>query len=221
MSIFDWAAGKFREAFGPPEPPDPREQLKDILDRLRRERGEAKIRAADAIRDARGLSRERDDWRARVQQAENGAVAAVDRGQDSRARQFIEEKLHATRSADALDKQCEELDARVRDLRQAVDTYGLEIARAEREQRTWEMRERTARLRSDTHRDISSTALSEARSLLESSEESARREEAKAEVRDRVSRSQPTAAPKKRRVETEVDREMARIRSSLDAPSKD
>ncbi len=221
MSILDWAAAKFREAFGPPEPPDPREQLKDILERLRRERGEAKIRAADAIRDARGLARERDECWARVRQAENAAVKAVDRGQEARARQFIEEKLHATRSADALDKQCAELDTRVQDLRQAVETYGLEIERAEREQRTWEMRERTARLRSDTHRDVSSSALAEARSLLQSSEESARREEARAEVRDKVSRSQRMAAPRERRVETEVDREMARIRRRLEEPAKE
>jgi phage shock protein A len=221
MSILDWAAEKFREAFGPPDPPDSREQLKDILERLRRERGEAKIRAADAIRDFRSVARERDDCRARVAQAEHAAEQAAGRGQEARFRQLVEDKLHATRSADALDEQCAELDRRVQDLRQALDTYGLEIERAERDQRTWEMRERTARLRSDTHRDVSSSALAEARSLLEHSEESARREEAKAEVRERVSRSQREAAPKQRRVETEVDREMARIRRRLEAPSKD
>ena len=221
MSIADFIKSKLLDMFGPPEPPDPREQLDKLLERLHTELREAKIRAADMIRDEKRVAAERDQYLIRAQQDEDAAANALHNGQDGAARRLIERKLHASETAEQLESQRATLDGRVQALRDAVDTYQLEIDRVEREQRTWEMRQRTARLRSETRDDVSSTALSEARSLLRSSEESARREEARAEVRDKVSRSQQLSQARERRGQTEVDKEMDRIRQRLKPPSDD
>lgn len=221
MSIIDYVKGKLQEVFSPPEPPDPQEQFDKLLSRLHGELRTAKITAADMIRDEKRVAAERDDYRISAQRDEDAAANALHNGQDSAARRFIERKLHASTTADQLESERAALDARIGALRDAVETYKLEIERVEREQRTWEMRQRTARIRSEARDDVSSTALSEARSLLRSSEERARREEARAEVRDRIGRATPQTQLREKRAQTEVEREMDRIRQSLKAPTDD
>lgn len=221
MSIADYVKAKLHELFGPPEPPDPREQLDKLLARLHGELRTAKIAAADMIRDEKRVAAERDEYRVSAQRDEDAAATALHNGQDGAARRFIERKLHASATADQLESERAALDTRVAALREAVETYRLEIERVEREQRTWEMRQRTARIRSEARDDVSSTALSEARSLLRSSEERARREEARAEVRDRIGRAQPASQLREKRAQTEVEKEMDRIRQRLKAPSDD
>lgn len=200
-----------REWWSSPPPPDPEEQLRTLLKRLQNELYEAKVQAADMIRQERHLEKEYQECLQAVERAEAAAVLALRNGNDTLARRYVEQKLHAANVARQLEEQLEVFRSQVQGLRDAIETYKLEIERVEYEQKAWRARRQTARLRSELQSDVTSAALSEARALLQSSREAALREEARAEVRENVRRAQERFSPPLA-TEHAVERELARLR---------
>ena len=215
MSLFELIKQKIQELVGPPNPPDPQEQLRQLFNRLQGELREAKIRAADMIREEKRIRSERDEYRYTAHQADEAALGSMNVGNEAAARRHLERKLHAQEVADQLEEQRAAIETQVNSLREAIETYRLETERIEREQRTWEMRQRTARLRSDIHKDVSSSALSEARTLIRSSQDNALHEEARAEVRDNVSRARQWEKVRRARGNPQIEEELDRLRNRI------
>ena len=151
MTLVELLRSLVGRLFGPPEPPEPGEQLKNLLERLHAELREAKIRAADMIRDEKKLAAERDRHRIEANAAEKSAKDSLEAGQDASVRRQIERKLHAQDIAEQLEQQRIAVATEVRDMKAAIETYQIEIDRVERERRTWEMRQRTAQLQEIKH----------------------------------------------------------------------
>lgn len=205
--VFQWV----REWWSPSPPPDPEEQLRTLLKRLQDELYEAKIQAADMIRQERRLEKEYEECLQAVERAEAAAVSALRNENDALARRYVEQKLHAANIARQLEEQLEVLRLQVQGLRDAIETYKLEIERVEYEQKAWMARRQTARLKSELQSDVTSAALSEVRALLQSSRDATLREEARAEVRENVRRAQERLSPATA-TEYAVERELTRLR---------
>ena len=212
MTLVELLRSLVGRLFGPPEPPEPGEQLKNLLERLHAELREAKIRAADMIRDEKKLAAERDRHRIEANAAEKSAKDSLEAGQDASVRRQIERKLHAQDIAEQLEQQRIAVATEVRDMKAAIETYQIEIDRVERERRTWEMRQRTAQLKNAMSNGAPSAALQEARQLLSESREAALREEARAEVRTRLSDADAQRDAHLRRRNLAVEREIARLK---------
>ena len=215
MSFVDLVKSLVRRLFGPPDAPEPHEQLKQLLDRLHAELREAKIRAADMIREEKRIIAERDRHVLEAEAAERSAKAGLEVGQEGSVRRQIERKLHAEEVAGQLEQQRVTVASEVQTLRTAIETYQLEIDRVERERRTWEMRQRTAQLKSAMGGESPSAALGEARQLLTESRDAAMREEARAEVRDRISDADTHRQIGQRRRNLAVEKELERLRGEV------
>jgi len=205
-----------REWIKPSPPPDPQEQLRALLERLQEELREAKIQAAEMIRQEKRLEQEYDDSLRAAERAEASAAMALRNGNEASARRYLEQKIHALEVAKQLEEQLTVFRAQVPNLREAIETYKHEIERVEYEQKTWEVRQRAARLKRELGVGPAPTVLSEARALIESSREAALREEARAEVRENVRRAQHTLPSSTERA---VERELERLRGELNPPS--
>ncbi len=204
-----------RRLFGPPEAPDPHAHLQEVLTRLQGELREAKIRAADMIREEKRIASERDRYELEAESAERSAKAALESDQETAGRRHLERKLHAQEVAEELEQQRLAAVTEVQTMRTAIETYQLEIDRVERERRTWEMRQRTAELKSAMNGDAPSAALAEARQLMSDSREAAMREEARAEVRTQLSGADAQRQIGDRRRNLAVEKELQRLRGEV------
>ena len=216
MTFVDWLKSLLRWVFRPPDAPDHQVQLGEILDRLHGELRDVKICAADRIRDEKRIIAERDRYLSEAAAAERSAKAALETNQEAVGCRHIQRKLDVTHAAGQLEEQRKAVAAEIQTLRSAIDTYRPEIDRVEREQHTWEMRERTAQLRNsmDT-RAPSSSALAQARELLTASRDAAMREEARTETRDLLAESDATRRIDERRNNLAVEKELQRLRSEM------
>jgi phage shock protein A len=222
MNLREYILSKLRELFAPAPPPDPQEQLRALLARLHGELREAKIQAADLIRQEKQLEREEEECLRNVERAEAAAMASIRNGNETAARRHLEQKLHANQVLRQLQEQLATFRTQVQGLRDAIEAYKLEIERVEYEQKTWEVRQRTARLKSSLGSEPTSTAISEARALLRASRDAALREEARVEVRETVRRRQPEIRAYQSAADRAVDQELERLRNQLNpsAPKK-
>ncbi|MBM3213348.1 hypothetical protein FJZ36_00305 [Candidatus Poribacteria bacterium] len=220
MSLVELLIDKFRQLLMPAPPPDPQVQLKELLARLHAELRDAKIQAADMIRQKRDLERALDEQTVTVERLEASASSALRSGSDASARRYVEQKLHAMEVHTQLAEQVDAFRAHVQGLLDAIETYKLEIERVEQEQRTWEVRQRTAQLKSSMTREVTSTSISEARRLLQSSRDAALHEEARAEVRDTVRQRVSSTAPRSAS-DRLVDREIERLRAAISETPQD
>jgi phage shock protein A len=217
MTFLEFVRATLLKWFAPSPPADPKEQLRALMERLQGELRDAKIQAADMIRQQNALESERDDCLLAVDRANASALAAVEDRNEQRARRYVEQKLQSQQIADQLDEQLNALRSQVQALRDAIETYKLEIERVEHEQRTWEVRERTARMKSTLEGEFASEAVSEARALIRASRDAALMEEARVEVRQHVRQSQPAATARQLAANRAVEEELQRLKSQVRA----
>jgi phage shock protein A len=218
MNLREMVIHWIREWLAPSPPPDPQEQLRALLGRLQEELREAKIQAADMIRQEKRLEEDYHECLRAVERAEAAASVSLRNGNEVSARRHIEQKIHALDVVRQLEEQLATFRSQVQGLRDAIETYKHEIERVEYEQKSWEVRQRTARLKNAMQSDVAPTALSDARALIESSRDAALREEARAEVRENVRLAQERRSPATS-TERAVERELERLRAQLNASS--
>ncbi len=183
--MFNW----IRRLFANERAPDVSEKsMTDLLSNMEQKHQAVKFQAAEAIHEERRITEERDAQRRKAQDAHDAAEQAMQEGLEASARRHLERWQHAQELAEGYEAQRASVAERVDSLKEASETYKLEIERIKGEQRAWELRQSTARIRSDLGDAKRSPEIRDAREIIERQKEIARREEARAEVRELVNR---------------------------------
>lgn len=207
-AMFNW----IRKLFANERAPAASEKsMNDLLLSMEQKHQTAKFQAAEAIHEERRIAEECAAQKRKALDAHNAAAQAMRAGLETSARRHLERWQHAQELAEEYEAQRAGVAERVESLKEASDTYKLEIERIKGEQRALELRQSTARIRSDLDDVVRSPEIGIARELIEKQKELARREEARAEVRAAVGKKDLQTGIQN----VKVDNELEKLRQRL------
>ena len=211
--MFNWIRKLFTNERAPAAS---KKNMTDLLSSMEQKHQTVKFQAAEAIHEERRITDERDAQRRKAQEAHNAAAQAMEAGLEASARRHLERWQHAQELAEGYEAQRAGVAERVDSLKEASETYKLEIERIKGEQRAWELRQSTARIRSDLGDADRSPEIRDAREIIQRQKELAMREEARAEVKEIA-----TEKDLETRVQSvKVENELAKLRQRLEKASK-
>ncbi len=207
-AMFNW----IRKLFANERADDASEKsMTDLLLSMEQKHQTVKFQAAEAIHEERRIADECSAQKRKAMDAHNAAAQAMRAGLEASARRHLERWQHAQELADAYEEQRAGVAEKVESLKEASETYKLEIERIKGEQRAWELRRSTARIRSDLSEATRSPEIGVARELIERQKEIARREEARAEVRAAVDKKDLKIGIQNVKVENEMEKLRQRL----------
>lgn len=206
--MFNWIRKLFTNERSPAAS---KKSMTDLLSSMEQKHQTVKFQAAEAIHEERRITDERDAQRRKAQEAHSAAGQAMQAGLEASARRHLERWQHAQELAEGYEAQRAGVAERVDSLKEASENYKLEIERIKGEQRAWEMRQSAARIRSDLNDAVRSPEIKVAREMIAEQKERARREEARAEVRQVVSQKGLQTNIQN----VKVDNELAKLREQL------